>query len=187
MKATIIAVTNPEPHSGKTTVVDVLSRDLAGSGRKVLAIDADPKAMLTHKLERLIIEGSLSDALHSDIFITEVIHATPYEFELVPAFSGLNDFMDDLSSTRFKQTLAPIRDQYDYIVIDTPSAINALTLSITNCADVLLAPVHHQIRRPTPMDRHHVAFIPKKMNKRITELYDFLCVDMFFIASALSW
>ena len=89
MKASIIAVVNPEPHSGKTTVVEVLARDLAEAGHKVLAIDADPKATLTENLERLIIEGSLADVLGSTIPITEVIHATPYPFELVPSFSAL--------------------------------------------------------------------------------------------------
>jgi chromosome partitioning protein len=187
MKASIIAVVNPEPHSGKTTVVEVLARDLAEAGHKVLAIDADPKATLTEKLERLIIEGSLADVLGSTIPITEVIHATLYPFELVPSFSDLGDWVDDISINQFKRALAPALDRYDYILIDAPSAINALALSIINCADALLAPVHHRIRRPTPIDRHHVAFIPKKMNKRLNDLYDFVSDDLFFLPSSLLW
>jgi chromosome partitioning protein len=187
MKASIIAVANPAPRSGKTTVVEVLARDLAETEHQVLAIDADPKATLTDNLERLIIEGSLADVLGRTLPITEAIHATPYRFELVPSFSDLSDWVDDISINQFKRVIAPVRDRYDYILIDTPSAINALALSIINCADVILAPVHHKIRRPTPIDRPHVAFIPKKKNKRLNDLYDFVSDDLFFLPSSLLW
>lgn len=145
----IIAVANQKGGVGKTTTAVNLSACLAEAGQKVLLIDVDPQGNATSGvgIDRKKLAKSIYDVLVDGMSVTEAVIPSPYphlhvlgatidlagaEIELVPAISREN---------RLKKALAPVRDEYDFIMMDCPPSLGLLTINALTAADALLIPI----------------------------------------------
>lgn len=147
--ARILTVANHKGGVGKTTSVASIGAALARLGRRVLLIDLDAQQNLTYALSKLEEpESSIYDSLVRDLPLP-VINVEP-GLDLVPASLELAraemDMMMRISrESILKSLLAPLRDQYDYIIMDCPPSIGIVTTNALVASDSLYIPMTAEV------------------------------------------
>ncbi len=147
--AITIVLTNQKGGVGKTTTTSALAAGLGKKGCKVLALDLDPQGNLGFSLGLDIDEGhTIYDVLTDDVPMKEAIQETEY-CDLIPSNILLSEaeiaFQSESRELLLKKALAPVLDHYDFVVIDTPPALNILTLNGYAAADHLIIPMASEI------------------------------------------
>jgi chromosome partitioning protein len=145
----IIAITNQKGGVGKTTTAINLAAALAASDIKVLLIDSDPQGNSTSGLGIQKTEGlaTMYDVLVEGKPVTECICHTEMEgLDLLPAdknlIGGNLDLVDvEKRECVLQSQLKSIHDEYEYILIDCPPALDLLTLNALIAADSVLIPI----------------------------------------------
>lgn len=130
----VILVTSPEPGDGKSTMSTNLAVAMAQSGKSVLLIDADMRRPTVHTLVGQDRSPGLSDLLENpDTTVESVVHRLPVEgglLHVIAAGKCPRDPGERLMSQRFADLLGMLKDQYDWIIIDSPPVL-AVTDSAT--------------------------------------------------------
>lgn len=145
----MIAVGNQKGGVGKTTTTVNLGAALATLGKKVLIIDSDSQGNATSGLgvERSALDASLYEVLIDQISIQDVIVETsqdnlwivPSNIQLAAAELELVNIEN--RESRLKEAVAPIRKNYDYILIDCPPSLGQLSINAFTASDTILIPV----------------------------------------------
>ena len=146
----IIAIANQKGGVGKTTTAINLAASLAVLEKKVLIIDADPQANTTSGLnfspdddqKRTLYEVMIGSIRAEDALIqTEIanLHMVPSHINLVGVEIEMLDSEDRESI--LKNVIAPIRDNYDYIIIDCSPSLGLITVNALTAADSVIIPV----------------------------------------------
>jgi chromosome partitioning protein len=148
----IIAVANQKGGVGKTTTVAYVASAMAAHGCRVLAVDLDPQASLTfflgHDETALDAqERGLHHAIRSGDLGGVILSGA---FDLVPSGIALAKSETELlsepnGSLLLKELLEPLRDRYDYILLDCPPSLGMLTVNALNAANGVLLPVKTQL------------------------------------------
>ena len=144
----VIAVANQKGGVGKTTTAVNLSTSLAKKGKKVILIDGDPQGNATSGLG---VEKDLDNSIY-DVLVEEVDIKTTLQDTCVKTLKVCPSNMDlagaevELVSQmsrefRLKEKIDPIKDEFDYIIIDCPPSLGLITLNSFTAADSLLIPV----------------------------------------------
>lgn len=145
----IIAITNQKGGVGKTTTAASVMGSLTQRGFRVLGVDLDPQGSLGFSLG-LDIESSptIYDVLKGERSIDSVIAKTVCG-DMIPSNILLSaaelEFNRPGREFLLRNHLTIVEDQYDYIIIDTPPALNILTVNAYVAADSLIIPMAPEI------------------------------------------
>jgi len=146
----IYAIANQKGGVGKTTTAVNLGACLAATGQRVLLVDVDPQANATSCLgvDRQQLTHSIYDVLLDGAMAEQARQPTQHaQLDLIPATSGLAGAEVELVGLmareyRLQKALAPIREQYDYLLLDCPPSLGLLTINaLTAARDGVLIPV----------------------------------------------
>ena len=143
----IVAVVNQKGGVGKTTTAVNLTAALTALGRKVLLSDFDPQANGTSGMgvEKKQVKHSSYDILISETKAQDCIVHTEFG-DVLPSTAALAGAAIELIDVpkrehTLKRALEAVKDQYDYIFIDSPPSLELLTLNALCAADSILIPV----------------------------------------------
>ena len=145
-----LAIANQKGGVGKTTTCVNLAASLVANGRRVLVVDLDPQGNATvgSGVDKDAVEWSNYDLLMGQAPVESVrCQALKGGFDLLPGNADLTAAEVALvgegegRERHLLDALAPIRDQYDHILIDCPPSLNVLTVNAFVAADRVLIPI----------------------------------------------
>ena len=143
----IITIANQKGGVGKTTTVVNLATALASIDKKVLVIDMDPQYNSSMSFNAYDVEKSIYKVFSNEIQINNAIQAS--QIPKLDVISACEDLAaaeyeladDDNRNYLLKQYIEEIKNNYDYIFIDTPPTLGLLTISSLTASDEVLIPV----------------------------------------------
>lgn len=150
--AKIISIANQKGGVGKTTTAVNLSAALAVLEKKVLLVDCDPQANATSGLgidpdglEKSVYDCILGQAVADDIIIetdTPNLDILPTRIDLVGAEVEL---INEKGREQFLlRALEPLRDRYDYIIIDCSPSLGLITINALTASDSVIIPIQSE-------------------------------------------
>lgn len=142
-----IAIANHKGGVLKTTTTHNLGTGLAQKGYKVLLIDLDPQASLTISMgiEPIGLDSNIYDIFSGSLSAGQCIYQAGENLDLIPSSTELAVLEMQLFSRTERETILtrgmhPIRNGYDYILIDCPPQLSILAINGLSMADAVIIP-----------------------------------------------
>jgi len=161
---------------GKTTTALSLGVALARRGARALLVDIDPQANLTQGLgvDPAAVEYSIYEVLlNPDQGAGFAVLTTAFGVDLIPSTLDLAGAELELAGKvgrelLLREALAPIRDRYDYILLDPPPSLGLFTLNALAAADAVMVPLqtHAYAFKAMPKLEATIALV-RKLNPRL--------------------
>lgn len=147
--ARVLAIANQKGGVGKTTTSVNLAASLVATRRRVLLIDLDPQGNATtgSGVDKVALEHSVYDLLVGECSLVEAMQFSEHGgYQLLPANRDLTAAEVALlqmpnKEKQLRNTLAPVRENYDFILIDCPPSLSMLTINALVAADGVIIPM----------------------------------------------
>lgn len=141
-----ITIGNQKGGVGKTTTAHALASGLSMKGFKTLAVDLDPQTNFTYSAA---VDTSTGNDIHS-LFnkksnVADCIQVTPDGFYMIPGSTNMAgadmEYTGSGSQLILKGILDPLKDRFDYCIIDTPPTLGILTINALSASERLVIPM----------------------------------------------
>ena len=134
-KLKTIVITSSEPGEGKSTVCCNLAYALSEGGKKVLIIDSDLRKPSLHRKFKVSNEVGLTDLLIGKFKFSDVIKEIDENLNLITSGQKTPNPAEMVSSETMEKLINDFKEEYDYIIIDTPpvGSINDARILATKC------------------------------------------------------
>ena len=193
---TILTITNQKGGVGKTTTALNLASALEAEHKRVLLIDNDPQGNLTASMgftpaeQKYTLANLLLAAIDYpedlELHLPRCILRTDGKPDLIPANRRLSDAAARLQVMQISQysaanesgrcaekmlaqALMPLRDTYDYIIIDCPPSLNMLTINALTAANSVLVPIQCEYYALEGLSQliHTIDLVKDRLNKKL--------------------
>ena len=173
----IVAIANQKGGVGKTTTTINLSACLSEAGQKVLTIDLDPQGNTTSGigLEKTDLEDTVYELLVDECTIKSCIYKTQIDgLDIIPSNVNLSGAEIELLGINdreylLKNAIDYIKDDYDFIIIDCPPALNMLTLNAMTTANSILVPIQCEYYALEGLSQliHTIDLVQQRLNPKM--------------------
>ncbi len=172
-----IAIANQKGGVGKTTTSINLSACLAEMGNRVLVIDIDPQGNTTsglglnkRKLQSTVYNLLLGQVKTEDVLTKSVVDRVtviPSHVDLAAAEIELIGI--DEKEFLLKKIVDPLRDKYDFIIIDCPPSLNILTVNAMTTADTIIVPIQCEYYALEGLSQlvHTIDLVQRRLNPEL--------------------
>ncbi len=165
----IIAIANQKGGVSKTTTSATLGQGLQQLYKKsVLFIDLDPQGNLSYHLGADTENSpTIADVLAGTHTAEQTIQKAN-QWHIIPSDQATSTYQNNLQAGELKKLLEPIKNKYDFIVIDTPPTLSALTINAFVTADRIVIPTNAGVFATEGIQQlYEVIEHSKKYNKNI--------------------
>lgn len=145
----IIAFANQKGGVGKTTSAVNVAASLGILGKKVALLDLDPQGNTTSGvgISKKTLKRTMHDVLSDNVPLEDVLLPTEFKnlwvFPANISLAGSEFDLFDAENSEFvlKELLAPMRERFDYVIIDCPPSLGMLTVNAMVAADGVIIPM----------------------------------------------
>ena len=170
----IISFANQKGGVGKTTSAVNVAASLGLLGSRVLLVDLDPQGNATSGvgIMKKNLKGTSKELLSGDATPESTVHETEFtNLWVIPANTSLAGAEFDLfdfeeSEYRLKNVLDPLKNDYDYIIIDCPPSLGMLTVNALSASDGIVVPMQCEFYSLEGLSQLMITI------KRIKQLYN---------------
>lgn len=171
--AVIISIVLQKGGTGKSTTAQALASTLGFKHKKVLLIDLDPQSNVTYSSNVDNPIKTITNVLDEDCAADEAIIKCKY-YDLLAADTYLTnvEITEGIKPPLLKNTINSIKDNYNFIIIDTPPALGHLSFNALVASDYVIIPMEPRVFALQGLGRLHdtITNVQKRLNSSLKVL-----------------